>query len=104
MAKPFLTYDQQLEKLRNEKNLLIDDTEVAKESLKNIGYFSLVGGYKTPFINSMTRIYQNGASFNDILALYQFDLSLRELVFTPTTRNTSPKITQPQIGSCSEMK
>ena len=81
MAKPFLTYDQQLEKLRNEKKLLIDDAEAAEEALKNIGYFSLIGGYKTPFINSMTRIYQNGATFNDILALYHFDLSLRELVF-----------------------
>lgn len=81
MAKPFLTYDQQLEKLCNEKKLHIDDREAAKEVLKNIGYFSLIGGYKTPFINSMTRIYQNDASFNDILALYHFDLSLRELVF-----------------------
>lgn len=81
MAKPFLTYDQQLEKLCNEKKLVIDDHEAATEALKNIGYFSLIGGYKTPFINSMTRIYQNDASFNDILALYHFDLALRELVF-----------------------
>lgn len=29
----------------------------------------------------MTRIYQNNTSFEDIYALYQFDLSLRELVF-----------------------
>lgn len=29
----------------------------------------------------MTRIYQSNASFDDIYALYQFDLSLRELVF-----------------------
>lgn len=81
MAKPFLTYDEQVKKLRNEKKLLINDSSVAKEALKNIGYFSLVGGYKTPFINSMTRIYQNNATFDDILALYHFDLSLRELIF-----------------------
>lgn len=81
MAKPFLTYDQQLDKLCNEKNLVINDSKVAREALRNIGYFSLIGGYKTPFINPMTRIYQNDVSFNDILALYHFDLSLRELVF-----------------------
>lgn len=81
MAKPFLTYEQQLEKLRNEKNLIINNLDAAKEALKSIGYFSLIGGYKTPFINSMTRIYQNNASFNDILALYHFDLALRELIF-----------------------
>ena len=81
LSKPFLTYDQQLDKLQNEKKLQIHDRATAKEILKNIGYFSLIGGYKTPFINPMTRIYQNNTSFEDIYALYQFDLSLRELVF-----------------------
>ena len=81
MTKPFLTYDEQVEKLVNEKHLKITDPAYAKAILKNIGYFSLIGGYKTPFINPMTRIYQNNVSFEDVLALYQFDLSLRELVF-----------------------
>lgn len=31
MPKIFLTYDQQIEKLKNEKNLQIDDTEYAKK-------------------------------------------------------------------------
>lgn len=81
MAKPFLTYDAQIKKLVNEKHLHISDPEYAKTILKDIGYFALIGGYKTPFINPMTRIYQNNASFEDVLALYQFDLSLRELIF-----------------------
>lgn len=81
MPKPFLTYDQQIDKLINEKHLFIEDPPCAKNTLKNIGYFALVGGYKTPFINPMTRLYQNGATFKDILTLYQFDLTLRELVF-----------------------
>ena len=49
--------------------------------LKNIGYFSLIGGYKTPFIDPMTRVYQCGTTFDDIYALYRFDSDLRELVF-----------------------
>lgn len=81
MTKPFLTYDEQIDKLVSENQLQIADTEYAKTILKNIGYFSLIGGYKTPFINPMTRLYQNNASFEDVLAIYQFDLSLRELVF-----------------------
>lgn len=81
MSKPFLTYDQQLDKLQNDKKLQIHNRDAAKELLKNIGYFSLIGGYKTPFINPMTRIYINGTSFEDIYALYQFDLALRELIF-----------------------
>lgn len=81
MAKSFLTYDQQLDKLTNEKHLVITDRENAKQILKDISYFSLIGGYKTPFIAPMTRIYQNGTTFEDVYALYQFDQSLRELVF-----------------------
>lgn len=81
MSKPFLNYNQQIDKLITEKHLLISNLPLAKESLKNIGYFSLISGYKTPFINFKTKTYQPGTSFEDILALYQFDLSLRELIF-----------------------
>lgn len=81
MAKPFLTYDEQIEKLVREKHLQIADPSFAKTILRDIGYFSLIGGYKTPFINPMTRIYQNNTAFEDVLALYRFDLALRELVF-----------------------
>lgn len=81
MPKPFLTYDDQIKKLIDDKQMRIADPAYAKNVLKDIGYFSLIGGYKTPFIDPMTRIYQNNASFEDVLALYQFDLSLRELVF-----------------------
>ena len=80
MAKPFLTYEQQLNKLKNEKKLVISDDVVALNTLKDIGYFSLIGGYKTPFINPMTRVYEAGTTFEDIYALYRFDTALRELV------------------------
>lgn len=48
MTKPFLTYDEQIKKLANEKHLKITNPSYAKDVLKNIGYFSLIGGYKTP--------------------------------------------------------
>lgn len=81
LAKPFLTYEQQIRKLKEEKLLLIPEPDRAREILKNIGYFSLIGGYKTPFLNPMTRVYKNNTSFEDIYSLYLFDLSLRELTF-----------------------
>lgn len=59
LTKPFLTYNSQLYKLTNEKKLIITDRVKALQILKDIGYFSLIGGYKTPFIKPMTRIYQN---------------------------------------------
>lgn len=68
-------------KLINEKHLIINEPQTALQVLKDIGYFSLIGGYKTPFINPMTRIYQNNTTFEDIYALFQFDQSLRELIY-----------------------
>ncbi len=46
MNKPFITYTAQVDKLQNEKNLIITDTNFAITSLKNISYFGLVDGYK----------------------------------------------------------
>jgi len=47
--KPFLTYDKQIEKLVNEKGLIINDVLSAKKLLKKHGYFALISGYKKPF-------------------------------------------------------
>ena len=65
MSKPFLTYDDQIKKLTADKQMKITDPAYAKTILKDIGYFSLIGGYKTPFIDPMTRVYQNDTSFED---------------------------------------
>lgn len=81
MAKPYLTIAQQIQKLSNDKGLLINDLPFAETMLTNIGYFSLIGGYKSLFINPMTRKYENNTSFEDIVALYQFDDELRHLTF-----------------------
>jgi len=79
MTKPFLTYQQQLDKLENEKGLLIPDRNIAEQYLKRIGYFALIGGYKKPFKNSTTRKYKDNTTFNEIVALYRFDENMREL-------------------------
>jgi abortive infection bacteriophage resistance protein len=79
-AKPFLTYQEQIVKLRN-KGLTINNEPHATEILTQIGYFSLINGYKTPFKDIVTTQYKTGATFEDIENLYFFDESLRELVF-----------------------
>ena len=79
--KPFLTYDQQIQHLTVDKKLTINDTTSAKESLSNISYYALIGGYKSLFYDPMARTYIPGTTFDDILTLYKFDESLRTLVF-----------------------
>ena len=81
MSKPFITYTAQVEKLKNEKNLVITDNDFAVESLQNISYYALIGGYKHPFIDIHTRKYINEACFEDIVVLYEFDEELRGIFF-----------------------
>ena len=79
MNKPFLSFDDQINYLQNEKNLTITDKEYAQKMLKQIGYFGLIGGYKNPFKNPTTKKYKDGTTFDEIVDLYKFDENLREL-------------------------
>lgn len=79
MPKPFLSFDAQISHLENNKNLTIPDHDYAKRMLQQIGYFGLIGGYKTPFKNPTTKKYKDGTTFEDIVALYKLDENLREL-------------------------
>lgn len=81
MPKPYLPYGKQIQKLINDKGLIIKDVNFAERMLTDIGYFSLIGGYKNLFINPMTRKYVGGTTFEDVLALYHFDEELRALTF-----------------------
>jgi Abortive infection bacteriophage resistance protein len=79
MPKIFLNYEQQIEKLEYEKNLIIMDKEYAKEILKQTSYYSLIGGYKDIFKNQTTKKYKDDTKFEEIVELYYFDEQLREL-------------------------
>ena len=79
--KPFITYSDQINILTQTKQLNISDLSYAEGKLHDIGYYSLIDGYKDIFYNPMTRTYVKGTNFADIVALYEFDENLRSLVF-----------------------
>lgn len=79
--KTFSTFSEQVEWLQNEKRLVIADTDMAEDTLKYIGYFPLMGGYKHLFRIPLTKKYKEGTTFEEIVALYEFDSDLRELFF-----------------------
>lgn len=79
MAKPFMTYSQQIAKLRDEKELLIEDEAYAESMLRQNSYFALITGYKHLFKDKSSGKYIRGVKFEDIVALYRFDEGLREL-------------------------
>lgn len=81
MDKPFLTYQEQIDKLRNDKKLQIENEDRAVALLKKHSYFALVSGYKKPF-KRKDGTYQEHTTLDDIYALYSFDNALRNVVFS----------------------
>lgn len=75
--KTFFTYEQQIEKLSNEKQLIISDTDFAKDTLQKLGYFSLISGYKDLFKHKPSGKYLYGVTLEEITAFYYFDEELR---------------------------
>lgn len=79
--KLFSTINNQIALLRDTKGIIIADEDSARDILSRIGYFPLMGGYKHLFRIPLTKNYKPGTTFEEIVALYEFDADLRELVF-----------------------
>jgi abortive infection bacteriophage resistance protein len=96
-SKPYLTVDQQLEKLKS-RGLIVTDEDRAKAYLSRIGYYRL-SGYWYPFRVSQhvqqpdggTETvagddFRPGVEFRHIIELYVFDKNLRLMVLDAIER------------------
>ena len=77
MNKEFKTIEEQIEILK-ERNLIINE-EKANEIFRDNNYYYLMNGYKDLFLdnNSKEEKYLEGATLEEIFALYKFDSELR---------------------------
>lgn len=78
MEKEFKTIDEQIELLQN-RNLHIENEDIAKEILLNNNYYYLINGYKDLFLNknSKKEKFNNGTTLEEIYSLYEFDRKIR---------------------------
>ena len=83
--KPFKTLNQQLKILRTRG---LDVPSDAKRDLEQIGYYSLINGYKWLFLqrDSTGNVlhpeqFIKGATFDEIRSLYEFDVELRSILY-----------------------
>ena len=78
--KSFLTYNQQMKKLRKDKGINCNGTS-HKTALVRSGYFNMINGYKMPFTcgtnDSGNHTYIPNTSLTQINTLKKFDESLR---------------------------
>ena len=87
--KYFLTYNQQMRKLRNDKNILCKGS-THKKILVRAGYFNIVNGYKTPFVSGQdsygNHSYISGTSIAQMQAIKKFDEQLRSFLLKYITQ------------------
>lgn len=74
-----LTYDQQIEKLR-QHNIIVNDSEAVKRLLKEISYYRLSGYALQYRISENNSDCVDGTTIEKILELYSFDCELRQLL------------------------
>ncbi|WP_260443169.1 Abi family protein [Listeria fleischmannii] len=81
---PYKTFEEQL-KLLKERNLIIDDEELALESIKTFSYYTIVNGYKDLFIlpNSKNH-FITGTTFSMLYEMHWIDLSISSILFKYT--------------------
>ena len=83
--KPFLSYDEQIQLLKN-RNLIINDIEKAKTVLSTVNYYRLINAYSLGLLEkkeSGEQHYKDGVSFYQIYDIYTFDNELRHIISEP---------------------
>ena len=87
--KFFLTYNQQMRKLRNDKHITCTGSS-HKKILIRAGYFNIVNGYKNPFISGQDdegkHSYISGTSISQLQAVKKFDDQLRSFLLRYITQ------------------
>lgn len=80
--KPFKSIDEQIGILQD-RGMIIDDASRARNALETIGYYKL-SGYSYPFrrkregTNEIADEFTEGTTFEQVLAVYIYDETLRE--------------------------
>lgn len=86
--KPALSFHDQVTQLST-RGLVIGDTAAAEQKLANISYYRL-SAYWYPFRQltngDISQSFRAGASFDDAVALYEFDRKLRTLLMDAIER------------------
>lgn len=79
MHKHYMTIDEQVNFLKNEKKLKFKSEKLAKRVLHEVGYYKLINAYKIPFI--INNQYLDKVYFEDIYNLYKFVYRIKDYCF-----------------------
>ena len=79
-SKPFMTYEEQIDRLQSNYGLGIPDRDLAINLLKTISYYDLINGYKECFLSEDER-FQEGINIVDLFIFKMFDKNIQNVLF-----------------------
>lgn len=79
----YTTPEQQIALLKS-KGLSFEDESFAHDRLQEYGYYNIINGYKSPYIEIIgnKKTYKSGVTFEQIYSLFLFDHALRNSVMS----------------------
>ncbi|MDY0235107.1 MAG: Abi family protein [Gudongella sp.] len=83
MDKPFLTFEQQIEKLKTDYGLIIPNYNFALKALYSFSYYDLVNGYQSIYM--MDNKYKNGITMELLCATHMFNKNIQGVLFKYST-------------------
>jgi len=78
--KPPITIAGQIAQLKN-RGLIIADEPLAEHFLKNVSYYRLAGYWWPMQADKTTHAFKHNSTFENVIAIYNFDRELRILLF-----------------------
>lgn len=79
-TKIALTISDQIQQLK-QRGLIINDIAAAESYLQDVGYYRLSGYWWPMLSDKNTRVFKPNSTFENIIAIYNFDRELRFLIF-----------------------
>ncbi len=81
--KNFTTFEEQIEILKR-RGLKFNSEETALTALKRYGYYSIINGYKDPYVEIIDgeEKYKDGVTFEQIYSLYTLDRKIRNEIMS----------------------
>lgn len=80
-SKPFKTYEEQLEILKNRYRLNISNDEFALKLLKTVSYYDLINGSKECFFKENEEIFEEGVDINHLFSFKILDRNIQNILF-----------------------
>lgn len=79
-SKPALSISDQIRQLQS-RGLIVNNNALCEHYLFNVGYYRLSGYWYSMLSDKVNHIFKPNSTFENVVAIYQFDRELRLLLF-----------------------